>query len=192
MKSGSGTLEQKRRDKKVFITDVAIQNIKKVDIDGFSDAQNKRLQELHKDLLTVAKNKNNSNEVLKIWNTYTDEVLDVFGTENKVNVDVNPATFGMIRSALKNELAYIHNHPSTSGFSCADMMTFLKNDEIGLMTVVTNQGEVYLLKKEEDFNLEETDSFIRELYKKNLNEYEVFTEFLKKGKKVGVVYEKPK
>jgi hypothetical protein len=192
IKSGGEGLEQKRRDKKVFITDVAIQNIKKVDIDGFSDAQNKRLQELHKDLLTTAKNRNNSNEVLKVWNTYTNEVVEMLGSENNVDPSGNPYVTELMHNSYFKELVFLHNHPSASGFSGEDVKTFLKNPEIGVMTVVTNQGEVYLLRKNDDFSFEKADNFIKDLCKKNLDEYEVFAEFLKKGKKVGVIYGKPK
>ena len=42
---------------------------------------------------------------------------------------------------------YLHNHPSTSTFSMADIDTFITQACIGLMSVVTNQGEVYILHK---------------------------------------------
>ena len=49
-------------------------------------------------------------------------------------------------------LVNLHNHPSTNNFSLADIATFVQAREIGLMSVVTNQAEVYMLLKSYDFN----------------------------------------
>lgn len=56
-------LEQaKKRDRKVYITDIAIDKVPFIKYDGFSESRNKIMQELAKDVLLLSKEKNNSNE----------------------------------------------------------------------------------------------------------------------------------
>jgi hypothetical protein len=57
-------LEQaKKRNRKIYITDVAIDKIPYIEYQGFSVEKNKIMQELAKDVLLLSKEENESNEV---------------------------------------------------------------------------------------------------------------------------------
>ena len=92
------------------------------------------------------------------------------------------------------ELALSHNHPSTSNFSFADIDYFVVNDYLGLMSVVTNQGEIYVLRKTSSYDYNKT----KEIEKALLEEYslenqeEMVKEFLKHCRKGGILYVKGK
>lgn len=55
MPEGMGNIcgQAKRRDRKIYITDVAIDKVPFIQYDGFTDEQNKIMQELAKDVLLL-------------------------------------------------------------------------------------------------------------------------------------------
>lgn len=64
----SGLEQAKKRDRKIFITESAINKVDFVKPKDFSDTQASLMMSKNKELLNVAKNQNNSNEVLFIEN----------------------------------------------------------------------------------------------------------------------------
>jgi hypothetical protein len=180
-----------------IITTQAIQRVPYTKIEGFNTTQNNSLYAFHKELLTIAMNENNSREVLRIWNAYTNEYTDTFGIFNRVNIDDNIENAVLRHKAYERELVYIHNHPSTRGFSGADLRVFLFDATIGVMTVVTNTGQVYYVAKKERYNAQNADKLYNDI-KSELLANGTYTEeisfklFLKKCGKAGVIYEKHK
>lgn len=88
---------------------------------------------------------------------------------------------------------YLHNHPKGSSFSLNDIVTFLSDDRIRLLSVVTNQGAVYVLHKREGYNYKKAYSLIREImlkYKQSSEYSYVIKAFLRQCKKVGIDYVK--
>ncbi|MCM1385645.1 MAG: hypothetical protein NC243_14040, partial [Lachnoclostridium sp.] len=59
--------QAKKRDKKVYITDIAIEKVPYVEYRGMDEEQNKNMQSLARLVLTLAKNENDSNEVAITW-----------------------------------------------------------------------------------------------------------------------------
>ncbi len=53
----------KKRNKKVYITDIAIDKVPFIQYKGFTDNQNHIMRELAQEVLTVSKDENDSNEV---------------------------------------------------------------------------------------------------------------------------------
>lgn len=53
----------KKRSKKVYITDIAIDKVPLIEYYGFTDEQNQIMQELAKNVLVISKERNDSNEV---------------------------------------------------------------------------------------------------------------------------------
>lgn len=49
--------QSKRRDKKIYITDIAIDKVPYIKYDGFTDERNQIMQELAKDVLVLSKEK---------------------------------------------------------------------------------------------------------------------------------------
>ncbi len=55
----------KKRDKKVYITDIAINKVPFVQYKGFTDNQNHIMRELVQEVLTVSKDENDSKELFR-------------------------------------------------------------------------------------------------------------------------------
>lgn len=191
-------LEQaKKRDHKILITETSIDKVAEVKVKGFTESQNEHLISKHKELLEVAKNKNNSNEVLKICDMDFMSDVTVLGDEFGVNPNNNPFAVSVVGNAKPNSLAFLHNHPSTNNFSIADIDTFIGNKNIGLMSVVTNQGEVYVMHKNKKYSYHKSRSILTSaLY--TLKEQDKYSDdnlvnmFLKESYKGGIDYAKSK
>ena len=62
--ANSESLEMaKKRNKKVYITDIAINKVPFIQYKGFTNKQNYIMKELAQEVLTVSKDENDSNEV---------------------------------------------------------------------------------------------------------------------------------
>lgn len=192
--TGSGrSLEQaKKRDHKIFVTDVAIDKVPYMAIPGFNKEQNEYLQQEHKNILRIAKDENNSNEVGVLYNTYTGQRMQKFGTENSLDMDEGTDSAVLRHDALVNELVLLHNHPSTETFSLADIDYFLADVYMGLVSVVTNQGSIYILQKSEKYDYKKSYNILLSLVEKySLSQQQLIAdEFLKICNEGGVIYGK--
>lgn len=149
IEAGSGgKLEQaKTRDKKIAITDMAIEKANAPDIPYFTLEQNQKFKELNKELLRTAKFKNDSNEVAILFDPVSLTYHTSFGGVSSVNILDNPMARDMIRNADEKSLFLLHNHPSTKTFSYTDIGVLLTNDNYGGMTAVANNGVVNTIYK---------------------------------------------
>ncbi|WP_308525882.1 minor capsid protein [uncultured Veillonella sp.] len=189
-----GELHQaKKKNRKITITDIAIDKVPYVAIPGLIREENSMLQNTHKELLRIAKHKNNSNEVAVILNLVASRKVVIMGDESSVKAGASPEATGLFFSSKERELMYLHNHPKGSSFSLNDIVTFLSDDRIRLLSVVTNQGAVYVLHKREGYNYKKAYSLIREImlkYKQSSEYSYVIKAFLRQCKKVGIDYVK--
>ena len=201
MNTGGDNLEQaKKRDHKIMITDIAVSKVSLVEIPGFSSAQNESLRTLHKELLRDAQLHNNSNEVAYAVPIDFSRRVVTYGKEDRVSLQLNTELASLKKSIYANELILAHNHPSTSTFSIADIATFVFDPHIGLMTVVTNQGEVHVLQKGGLFEYNSAKELLDYLIKKyrlhedgtESNQESAAHEFLKSCRKAGVWYGRSK
>lgn len=191
-RGGMGLEQAKKRDHKIDITDVAIRKVQKVNVPGFDEHQRIVFQKAHKEVLRIAQKSNDSDEVALAYNINTEEKVKAFGDEQHVDIE-NEVAFGVLQKhSYARELVMIHNHPSTSNFSFADLDYFIANDYIGTMSIVTNQGEVYTLQKTSRYNYDTIKHIEMDL----VNRYSlaeqvlIAEEFLKECTKGGVVYVK--
>lgn len=190
-------LEQaKKRDHKIAVTDVAIDKVPLVQVKGFSAEQNLRLQEAHKEILRIAKTQNDSNEVLGVYLHDFSRRVHVLGNEFGVVPSENLEAMSLFFSARRNEIMYLHNHPSTNKFSLADIMEFIRYGQIGLLSVVTNQGEIYVLNKGPQYDYNKARALFAKIFLKyeqgNLAHNKAVEEFLKECKEGGIIYERAK
>ena len=190
-----GRVEQaKTRDKKIEITDIAISKANPPLIPRFSAEQNARFKELHQELLRVALDMNDSNEVAFLFSPKTMTYEKAFGTVINVNIFENPIARDMYRMAAESELYLLHNHPSTKSFSYSDIGVLLMNENFGGITVVTNTGVCEVVYKNSNYDFEAAYDGLKEIRQEYdcaiLNEEqdaEVVKRFLKIGKKFGVI-----
>lgn len=186
--------QAKKRDHKVYITDTAIEKIGRVDLSDFSEGQTSAMQDRHKELLRFAKDKNDSNEVLFISNLDFTSYVTVLGSEHTVEPGKDPFAVSVIANSPKYSLVYMHNHPSTNTFSLADIDTFVCDGVIKTMSVVTNQGEVYVINKTSSFSYDKARHLMRDINRslpddKNIGRNFV-KEFLKRSGEGGIEYGK--
>ena len=147
-----GLEQAKKRDHKIFITDVAIDKITKSKVKILSIDQNARIDAIHKELLTVSKNKNNSDEVAFLFGLNSSDKFSQMGKEHVVNIFDNPLAYSLAKNGRANTLFLAHNHPSTQIFSYADIGVFMHVDSIAGMSVVSNTGDVHILFKTSRFD----------------------------------------
>jgi hypothetical protein len=189
------SLEQaKKRDQKIMITDIAINKVPRVKVPDFTHEQNELLHQVHKEALSVAMRENNSDEVSFVYNLHTNEKVKILGDSQSVDIDKNIQVWALRSNSYANELVVVHNHPSTSNFSLADIDYFLSDDYIGMMSVVTNQGEIYILKKSRNYDYEKAYSIEKDLIKRYTldKQYLIANEFIKTCLEGGVTYVKGK
>ena len=190
-------LEQaKKRDHKIYITDIAINKVDLVKPKDFSAAQPSFMKKKHKELLSVAKSQNNSNEVLFIENLDFNNEVRILGDEFVVSPGKNPFAVSVIAHAERQSLVYLHNHPSTNTFSVGDIDTFICERAVKTMSVVTNQGEVYILNKLDNYNFNDTKKILTEIYKSypdgDIDDKDFVKKFLKRCHEGGIEYAKSK
>ena len=158
-KTKTEDFEQKRRNRPIEITEIAIFKIRKTKIWGFSNAHEEFIQELHKLLLSEARklnleNNTNKMEVGILIDIHSWDYWIIHGNkECEVEMKNNPEAYGIFVKARKNQLMFMHNHPSTGTFSGEDFKFFCNNDSLYIITVVGNDGTVYVLAKTADFDI---------------------------------------
>lgn len=185
---------QQKGDRKIAITDIAIEKVPKIHLKGIDEEANKDIRRCAQDVLRIAKEQNDSNEVMILYNVVTKKRSEGFlGNENKVNFSSSQKFF---KQAYDNEIALIHNHPSGASFSYTDLGEFLSNKNIGIMVVVTNTGRIRILKKDIEFSYTNAEKLILDIKNKlgisgnvvGAYQIAVMEEFLDRSDEAGVYY----
>lgn len=188
----------KKYDKKVYITDIAINKVPFVQYKGFTDSQNQIMRELAQEVLTVSKDENDSNEVAITCDLGVNNPLEVygvsFGTEHEVDVRADTLSNHILVSRESVAVVVLHNHPSTQTFSIQDIRFFIEFSVLEVMVVVSNQGTVHYLKREESYDLKKAAALFNECVE-NLKKDSPLTEiylaallFLARCSEVGIYY----
>ncbi|MFR3338898.1 MAG: phage minor capsid protein [Lachnospira pectinoschiza] len=181
-------LKQKNRGKKVIITEQAIDKVNEINPKGFTSDNNKFIKEVHKDLLKVARDENNSNEVACVVDLITNKKTKfIKGGRHEVDVYSDSDMFHLLHTAKDKSLVLCHNHPGLTDFSANDIGVFMRHDTIKTMTIVTNQGDVRYISKGEHFDYNGAVELMRECqekYSDNINK--CIDLFLKKCYSVGI------
>ncbi len=184
--------KQKIRNRPIVITDIAISKVPRTHLQGFNFEENGFIQEQHKRLLETAKEYNDSNEVGILIDIINWDTWLIMGERNNIEMKHNPEAYEAMISHGKNTLMFMHNHPSTSTFSGTDFKTFCNYDSLYFMTVVGNDGSVWVLTKQNGFDSGAALSYYAELAKKyNMyknNGTRAMKELLKNCDKIGLSY----
>ena len=190
---GVKRLEQaKKRDKKIYITDIAVDKITKANVKYLSKEQNRKIDMINKELLYVSKNSNNSNEVAFLFGLSTSDKVFRMGTEHVVNIFENPIAYSLAKNSSNQSLFLAHNHPSTQSLSYADIGVFMSVDSLAGMSVVSNTGDVHILFKTHDFDYNAAYDALMKI-KQSFGGYhadrdtEIVKAFLKVSSKYGMI-----
>lgn len=188
----------KKRDKKVYITDIAISKVPFIQYKGFTDNQNHIMRELAQEVLTVSKDENDSNEVAITCDLGVDDPLEVygvsFGTEHEVDVRVDTLSNHILVSQKSVAVVVLHNHPSTQTFSIQDIRFFIEFPALEVMAVVSNQGTVHYLRREDSYDLKKASALFNQCVgdlKKDSPITEIYFAallFLARSSEVGIYY----
>ena len=194
---GVSELEQaKKREHKIKVNEIAIKSVDYVKPLDFTDEQALAMQLKHKELLKVAMDSNDSNEVLMISDLNFNSYVTILGEEFKVSPGKNPFAVSFIARSESYSLVYLHNHPSTNLFSIGDIDTFVCEKAIKTMSVVTNQGEVYIMNKTADYSFGKAKALLNSVHdsftEKDIDDKEFVNRFLKKSREGGIEYVKAK
>jgi hypothetical protein len=147
----------KKRDHKIMITDEAIEKVPLIQYKEIPECEYLTIQELAKEVLTVAKNENDSNEVALTYSLDSQNLMEegneymgiTLGDEHGVDPCMNTVSNHLIMASYGCVVIILHNHPSLSKFSLDDVKFFLRNNTVKMMVVVTNLGSIsYLVKKD--------------------------------------------
>ena len=188
----------KKRNKKVFITDIAVEKVPFIEYKGYSKEKNNVMRELAQSVLLIAKEENNSNEVAITCDIGIENPLEQFGiamgTEHEVNILSDTLSNHIIVSQESVAVVVMHNHPSTQTFSLQDIQFFLEYPMLEVMVVVSNQGMVHYMMRDKEYDYKKAFILFRECIK-GLNkkssikeQYLASLTFLAKSSEVGVYY----
>lgn len=150
----------KKRDHKIMITDEAIEKVPLVRYKEIPESEYLMLRELAKEVLTVSKNDNHSNEVALTYSLdYRKLIAEgkefmgvALGDEHSVDPCMNTVAYHLITASFDCIVIVLHNHPSLSKFSLEDIKFFLGNGTVKMMVVVTNLGNISYLVKRDSYN----------------------------------------
>lgn len=178
-----GIINEKSNKPIIAITDSAIQNVKYVGIYGYTEEQSKAIQRQHKELLKIARDKNNNFEVALALNNNLEAGNPLFGRDNDVE-------FGLLNGT---NLTVLHNHPRGSGFSANDLKFFCQCDQVKTLTIVKNNGQVEYITKSESFDPKILSIEYARMHKKmikrgTIDEYDKLINKLLTTSKSGVIW----
>ncbi|MCM1087595.1 MAG: hypothetical protein NC419_05520 [Muribaculaceae bacterium] len=185
---------QKKRNRPIKITDIAISKVPKMELSGFSEEENIFMQKLHRKLLSISKEKNNSKEVGILIDIINWDTWIILGEANEIETKNNPGAYKAMKESRKNTMMFMHNHPSTGTFSGTDFKTFCLNDSLYIMTVVGNDGNVRTLTKLNGFDSGMALVYYSNLATQKYKDYKnngtmAMQELLKNGDKIKIKYE---
>lgn len=153
-------VSSKLGDRKVYITEQAIDKVKQVEFEGLLDSVG--LQELHRELLRKSRGDNDSNEVLTIVNVndYNQKVI-TFGSERSVMPSKNIEALTMMQKSKYQSVYWLHNHGFTNEFSYNDLGCFY-DERIKALTIVTNKGKIAVINKTKKYSVQKFHDIIIE------------------------------
>lgn len=176
----------------VMITDEAIEKVKAVTVSGL-ESSSELIQNLHKKLLKISKDHNESKEVLGCF-LITDGVLSdngafEYGSYTKTETMPGGKISNLLNAAEDYSIFAMHNHPLSDEFSVEDIV-FFTNEKIQALSLVTNTGKVTILNKTKSYNSKKLaviiENELKKFSKSKNPDREAARSIMSKLKKAGV------
>ena len=112
----------KKRDHKIMITDEAIRKVPRIRYKDISEMEYDTLQELARQVLQIAKNENDSNEVAVTYSLESARLIErgeryigiALGEEHEVDPLSDATSYHLICASRDCVVLVLHNHPSLS------------------------------------------------------------------------------
>lgn len=153
------------------ISQQVLDNLRSPDLDFLTKTQNETLRQGMKNLLKRVDGTPENTECAYYYDMRAKFLKWEMGEPGKASVNVyNP------------HIDYIamHNHPSGGTFSPGDIQAFNSNEKMRIMLIDGNNGEQYLIRKTNNYNMEEFLTDYSEFIIKLINEGTPLTEALNK------------
>ena len=158
----------------VIPTQETVEHIPLVKLDGMTDAQTVSLQNAHKAVLQAVVDSQIPDHEAGCFILDDYSSTSPFVSSHQGNIDF-PGT-------PLNAVGTIHSHPTGYMFSMDDITTFAINGDLSIMTVVGNNGKIYVLQKTELFDASGYAAYLNEQidahpkYKESAENYISFME----------------
>ena len=165
----------KKRNHKIMITDEAIRKVPRIQYKNIPESEYATIQELAKNVLWISKNENNSNEVAITYSMDSTRYIEkgegylgvALGSEHEVDPISNTVAYHLVSSAKGCIVIVLHNHPSLSDFSLADVQFLLQYASVKMMAVITNLGSISYLSKRKGYAYGEAVALFNEAVNRN-------------------------
>lgn len=169
------SLESKKNNHKVVITDIAISKVPFVEYRSIPKDHYSILQELAKEVLRVSRDENDCNEVAITYDLDSPElalkggrfVAVSKGDEHSVDPLANTDANHIYVSSNGCVIVITHNHPSLSKVSLEDAFYLLIHDAIKMIVAVTNLGNISYLVKTDKYDFYESKKLLRDAVKRD-------------------------
>lgn len=129
-------LHENKKGPITVITESAINRVPLMKLARLTEKEAKKLQAIHKRLLEESRVHNQSNEVgYKMTPDFKPKETK-YGSDDKLifsSVSISPKTY------------VAHNHPRNNSYSINDLLFFYENEDVQLLTIVKNNGNIELL-----------------------------------------------
>lgn len=156
----SNLINDYNKNKKIKINDSSIDDLPLIAYPGLNTEQCLKINELAKKVLYMSKYENDNNEVVitysleeqKLRNEDKTYMTIVKGDKSETNIEGDTDTYHLLNTTRNAVLVNLHNHPSGSDFSMNDIMFFILYSSVKLMVLIPNDGGIFYLSKNEDYN----------------------------------------
>ncbi len=137
------------------VTMQSISNIKAFSCETLDSAKQQQLQSAHKRLLMTAAKQPPGVEVGKAF-----------------DLNMKPLTQDVVGSAEGHSVklpnfnvpyAVIHTHPACGVFSPGDLLSFVDNESLKLMTAIGHNGHIFAVEKSSEYNSNEANGIVWQL-----------------------------
>ena len=168
-------LEDRKRDHKIEITDIAISKVPLVRYKEIPEEHYETIRELARMVLEFSRDHNSCNETAITYSLDDPEgMLDdsgsvavSYGDEHEVDPMNNANAFHLMHTASGCVIIIIHNHPSISKISLGDISYLLRYSALKKIVVVTNLGNINYVVKNDKYDREGA----LKLYRYSVNMY---------------------
>lgn len=132
-----------RGRKKTPISEETIETPQGIRYYGMNKEKSEKLNQMHDELLKYAKEHNNSNEVAFVIK----DDLSSYKTQKGSSTQLNFSGSALDMLGTSQKLYIAHNHPSNASFSMYDVLFLLENNNVEMLSLITNNGRIEALIK---------------------------------------------
>ncbi|AQR95550.1 hypothetical protein [Clostridium saccharoperbutylacetonicum] len=113
---------------------------------GISEENSDKLNEVHTELNKFM-NENDA-EKLAFLSISSNEIVHELTSNKGETVDLNKESFKVLNNAKDNDIIFVHNHPTSTTFSKADLQHIFRYSSVNALTLECADGTKFIFKRE--------------------------------------------